>query len=93
MSGIKTAIELEDRLSGVLNGVLERVNITVSAIERMNGNLNRPIESTYFEEIRNSIARTSVELGNLNEDMERMAGTAVKVPMVTHMQPAAAAVE
>ncbi len=90
MATIRTAIELEDRLSGVLNGVLNSVNVTVSAIEKMNGNLNRPIESTYFEEIRNSIARTSVELGNLNEDMERMAGTAARVPAVPHMQPAAA---
>ncbi len=93
MATIRTAIELEDRLSGVLNGVLNSVNVTVSAIEKMNGNLNRPIESTYFEEIRNSIARTSVELGNLNEDMERMAGTAARVPAVPHMQPSAGAVE
>ncbi len=93
MATIRTAIELEDRLSGVLNGVLNSVNVTVSAIEKMNGNLNRPIESTYFEEIRNSIARTSVELGNLNEDMERTAGTAARVPAVPHMQPAAGAVE
>ncbi len=93
MATIRTAIELEDRLSGVLNGVLNSVNVTVSAIEKMNGSLNKPIEGSYFKEIRDSIAQTSVELGNLNEDMERTAGTAARVPAVPHMQPAAGAVE
>lgn len=51
MATIRTAIELEDRLSGVLNGVLNSVNITVSAIEKMNGSLNKPIEGSYFKEI------------------------------------------
>jgi hypothetical protein len=67
MATIRTAIELEDRLSGVLNGVLNSVNITVSAIEKMNGSLNKPIEGSYFKEIRDSIAQTSVELENLND--------------------------
>ena len=67
MATIRTAIELEDRLSGVLNGVLNSVNITVSAIEKMNGSLNKPIEESYFKEIRDSIAQTSVELENLND--------------------------
>lgn len=93
MATIRTAIELEDRLSGVLNGVLNSVNITVSAIERMNGNLDKPIESAYFDGLRDSIAQAAVELGNLNEDMERMGGSAAGVPAVPHMQPAAAAVE
>lgn len=88
MATIRTAIELEDRLSGVLNGVLNSVNITVSAIERMNGSLDKPIESAYFDGLRDSIAQAAVELGNLNEDMQRMG-----VPAVPHMQPAAAAVE
>lgn len=67
MATIRTAIELEDRLSGVLNGVLNSVNITVSAIEKMNGSLNKPIEGSYFKEIRDSIAQTSVEMENLND--------------------------
>ena len=66
--------------------MLFRSNITVSAIERMNGNLSRPLESTYFEEIRKSIARTSVDLGNLNEDMKRVAETAI-APAVAAVPP------
>ena len=93
MATIRTAIELEDRLSGVLNGVLNSVNITVSAIERMNGSLDKPIESAYFDGLRDSIAQAAVELGNLNEDMQRMGGLAAGVPAVPHMQPAVAAVE
>ena len=72
MATIRTAIELEDRLSGVLNGVLNSVNITVSAIEKMNGSLNKPIEGSYFKEIRDSIAQTSVELENLNDIIQKV---------------------
>lgn len=95
MATIRTAIELEDRLSGVLNGVLNSVNITVSAIERMNGSLNRPIEATYFDEIRDNIADTSVDLQNLSDKMERVREKAEKpiASVSTAAQPAAVAVQ
>ena len=70
MATIRTAIELEDRLSGVLNNVLDTVSMTVSAIEKMNRNLDKPIEATYFDGIQDSIASTAVDLQNLNDRIQ-----------------------
>ena len=72
MATIRTAIELEDRLSGVLNNVLDTVSMTVSAIEKMNRNLDKPIEATYFDGIQDSIASTAVDLQNLSEKIQRV---------------------
>lgn len=72
MATIRTAIELEDRLSGVLNNVLDTVSMTVSAIEKMNRNLDKPIEASYFDGIRDNIADTSVDLQNLSEKIQKV---------------------
>lgn len=72
MATIRTAIELEDRLSGVLNGVLNTVQMTVSAIEKMNGNLDKPIEAAYFDGIRDNIDGTAADLQNLSEKIQRV---------------------
>lgn len=95
MATIRTAIELEDRLSGVLGNVINTVQMTVSAIERMNGNLDKPIEASYFDGIRDNIADTSVDLQNLSDKMERVREKAEKpiasVPAAA--QPAAVPVQ
>lgn len=72
MATIRTAIELEDRMSEVLGNVINTVQMTVSAIERMNGNLDKPIEASYFNGIRENIASTAVDLQNLSEKIERV---------------------
>ena len=72
MATIRTAIELEDRMSEVLGNVINTVQMTVSAIERMNGNLDKPIEASYFNGIRGSISETAVDLQNLSEKIERV---------------------
>lgn len=93
MATIRTAIELEDRVSGVLNGILNTAGMTVSAVEKMNGSLGRPIEASYFDGVRDSIAQTAADMQSLSEKMNEVrenaerpiAGISADLP-----QPAAA---
>lgn len=70
MATIRTAIELEDRVSGVLSGILNTAGMTVSAVEKMNGSLGRPIEASYFDGVRESIAQTAADIQNLNDKIQ-----------------------
>lgn len=87
MATISTAIELEDKLSGVLNNVLNTVSMTVSAIEKMNGNLDKPIEAAYFDGIRDNIASAAVDLQHLSEGIERAREEAEKPIDMPAAQP------
>lgn len=94
MATIRTAIELEDKLSGVLNNVLNTVSMTVSAIEKMNGNLDKPIEAAYFDGMRDNIASAAVDLQHLSEGIERTREEAEKpIEIPAAAQPEAAPVQ
>lgn len=85
MATIRTAIELEDRISSVLNNIINTVGMTISTIERMNGNLDKPIESSYFDGIRESMAQAAVDIQNFSDNLQnvRAAGEqAANIPPV-----------
>ncbi|MBD5103719.1 MAG: tape measure protein [Ruminococcaceae bacterium] len=82
MATISTAIELEDRVSSTLNNVMNAVNMTASAIERVNGTFDKPIESSYFDGLRNSIAQASVDIRNLSADMKNVSAPEVQPAQV-----------
>ncbi|MBD5116747.1 MAG: hypothetical protein HDT48_04435 [Ruminococcaceae bacterium] len=71
MASIRTAIELDDRFSGVLNNIINTVNMTVAVVEKMNSKLGEPVGVENFNAIRDSVAKTTVQVQNMNAAIEK----------------------
>lgn len=72
MASIRTAIELEDRFSGVLNSIISAVNLSAAAIGQMQGQLESPVDTAAIEGIHNSINQATIAAQELSAAMETL---------------------
>lgn len=72
MATIRTAIELEDKFSGVLNNVINAVNTGASAIERMQDIVNEPVNAAMFQDMRGYIGNAAAATQELNSALQNI---------------------
>jgi len=65
MAAIKTGIELQDNFTDVMYGIIESVNMGVSAMNEMQGVVNRSIDTSAYEDVQDEINSTLYALNNL----------------------------
>ena len=70
MATISTAIELEDRFSGILNNIMNSVNMTAAGVEKMNSKLSEPVGVQNFNALRDSIANATAQFQGLDAAIE-----------------------
>lgn len=66
MASIMTAIELQDRFSSVLYGVIDTVNIAISSMYDMSETMNTGIDTSALQAAQDRIAQTTAELDRVN---------------------------
>lgn len=70
MATIRTAIELEDRFSGVLNNIVNAVNMSVSVMEQMQTAMSRPVDSSALDGVRNYADQATGAVQELNDALQ-----------------------
>lgn len=83
MSTIRTAIELEDCFTGVLNNVINSVNLSLSAMEDLQKTMSADVDTSSFEAARNAINQATVSLLQLNEAAQSVEAPKISQPAVS----------
>lgn len=83
MATIRTAIELEDNFTGILNNIVNAVNMSVSAMEQMQSTMNGPVDSSTLDGIRDYANQATIAVQELNSALQ---GTEPPEPMEAPIQ-------
>lgn len=75
MASIMTAIELQDRFSSVLYGVIDTVNIAISSMYDMSETMNTGIDTSALQAAQDRIVQTTAALDRMNAAMEEPNGS------------------
>lgn len=62
MTSIQTGIELQDRFTGVIYGIINAVNMTISTMEDMQNTMNTDMDAGAFEGMRDEINEATIAL-------------------------------
>ena len=66
MATIRTAIELEDHFSNILNNIVSAVNMTVSVMTEMQSAVNTPVEPAVFDGLRDYANQATMAVQELD---------------------------
>ena len=69
MSGIQTGIELQDDFTDVIYGIINSVNLAVSAMYDMQESMNADIDTSSIEGAREEINRATAAINEMSEAM------------------------
>lgn len=82
MSSIQTGIELNDQFSGVLNNIVNSVNLTISAMEDMQQSINADIDTSSIEGARDEINQATAAIIQMNEALQHQTAPDIAPPVV-----------
>lgn len=72
MATISTAIELVDNFSGIMNNIINCVNLSVSTMEEMQSTMNEPIDTASLQGMRDRIDQATIAAQELVAAMHNM---------------------
>lgn len=75
MAGLQTSIQLQDRMSVVLNNITQSMSIMLSTFEQAQTATDAGLNAASFDAARQGIAEASAEMVRYREEMERAATT------------------
>ena len=70
MSSIQTGIQLNDQFTGVLYGIINSVNLAVSAMDEMNQTMNQPVDTNMLDGTIEQISQATMLANGLNQAMQ-----------------------
>lgn len=82
MSSIQTGIELNDQFSGVLNNIVNSVNLAISAMADMQQSMNADIDTSSIEGARDEINQATAAINEMNEALNNQTAPDVVPPVV-----------
>lgn len=82
MSSIQTGIELNDQFSGVLNNIVNSVNLAVSAMYDMQQSMNADIDTSSIEGARDEINQATAAINAMNEALNNQTAPDIVPPVV-----------
>lgn len=82
MSSIQTGIELNDQFSGVLNNIVNSVNLAVSAMYDMQQSMNADIDTSSIEGARDEINQATAAINAMNDALNNQAAPDIAPPVV-----------
>lgn len=83
MAGISTGIQLNDRMTPVLQSITNSMNIMLNSFHAAQSAANTAFDTASMAEAQREIASASTELTRYQEELERMNHTPVQVPEPT----------
>ena len=82
MASIQTGIELKDGFTGILNSIINSVNLTVSAMENMQGAMNADIDTSSLAGARAEIDQATIAVNELEHAVSELTAPIVDNPQV-----------
>ena len=82
MSSIQTGIELNDQFSGVLNNIVNSVNLAVSAMYDMQQSMNADIDTSSIEGAMDEINQATAAINAMNEALNNQTAPDIAPPVV-----------
>lgn len=70
MASIQTGIELNDQFTGVIYGIINAVNLTVSSMEDMQRTMNADMDTSGFTYVRDEINQAAAAMDELNDALQ-----------------------
>ena len=80
MATIRTAIELQDNFTSVLNTIVNAVNMGVSAMEQMQSTMNTPVDAGTMEGLRDQANQATMAVQELEAAMQNLDTPATESP-------------
>lgn len=87
MATIRTAIELQDNFSGILYGITNAVNMSLSVMEDLNRAMNEPVDTTSIQAARDAINQATIAAQQWEAAMQNVDAPQTSTP--TTPQPSA----
>lgn len=87
MATIRTAIELQDNFSGILYGITNAVNMSLSVMEDLNRAMNEPVDTTSIQAAREAINQATIAAQQWEAAMQNVDAPQTSTP--TTPQPSA----
>ena len=87
MATIRTAIELQDNFSGILYGITNAVNMSLSVMEDLNRAMNEPVDTTSIQAARDEINQATIAAQEWEAAMQNVDAPQTSTP--TTPQPSA----
>ncbi len=87
MATIRTAIELQDNFSGILYGITNAVNMSLSVMEDLNRAMNEPVDTTSIQAAREAINEATIAAQEWKAAMQNVDAPQTSTP--TTPQPSA----
>ena len=73
MSSIQTGIQLQDNFTNVILGIINSVNLAVSAMDDMNAAMNSDVDTTAIQAARNEIRQAAAAANQLNAALDNIS--------------------
>lgn len=80
MATIRTAIELQDNFSGILYGITNAVNMSLSVMEDLNRAMNEPVDTTSIQAAREAINQATVAAQQWEAAMQNVDAPQTSTP-------------
>lgn len=80
MATIRTAIELQDNFTNVLNGIVNSVNMAVNVMEQMQQTMNAPVDAATMESVREQANQATIAVQQLDAAMQGMETPEIQTP-------------
>ncbi len=93
MATIRTAIELEDHFSNILNNIVSAVNMTVSVMAEMQSAVNTPVEPAVFDGLRDYANQATMAVQELDAVLQNMAQPELAAPVLAQPEPVSAFIQ
>lgn len=77
---IRTAIELQDNFTSVLNSIVNAVNMGVSAMEQMQSTMNTPVDAATLEGLRDQANQAIIAVQELEATMQNLETPTTETP-------------
>lgn len=87
MASIRTAIELEDKFSGILNNIVNAVNMTVSVMEQMQTTMNNPVDPSTLDGVRDYANQATIAVQELNAALQGVEPPEMPTPTMDQLEP------
>lgn len=72
MATIRTAIELQDNFTSVLNGIVNSVNMAVSVMDQMQQTMNTPVDTATMEGLRDQANQATIAVQELEDALQQI---------------------
>lgn len=82
MAGIGTSIQLQDRMSSVLNSITQSMSLMLSTFEAAQAASDKGLGTASMDAARQSVSQASAELIRYREEMEQLRNTPVPEPVM-----------